>query len=281
MADLEESDYSGSESEEEEESSSEEEHERPLKEPRKDAVYDTNGMHEKLEDIGWPDDLDWIQTCVITSPKSENQVDVNDDLVREMAFYTQALEGAKEAYLKLQELGIPFLRPSDYYAEMIKTDSHMLKIKDKLLHEKSKLEETDERRKAREAKKYSKEVQAEKLKERAKRKKQDIESVKKWRKVRQKSGHEGDDVAPPIDFEDRSGKSNGARRGRGGHGRGDRPSMNRESRDAKYGNGGRKHGSKRNDANSSADDSSFRGKGRGRGRGGGRGRGKRPRMRRM
>ena len=105
-------------------------------------------------------------------------------LAREMAFYTQALDGTRQAFEKLQSMGLPFLRPPDYYAEMVKTDSHMLKIKGKLLIEKKKIEEAEERKKAREAKKISKEVQAQKNKERAKRKKEDIESVKKWRKQR-------------------------------------------------------------------------------------------------
>eukprot|EP00494_Astrolonche_serrata_P013234 UN13351 len=68
---------------------------------------------------------------------------------------------------------------------MVKTDTHMHKIKGKLLFEKKKIEEAEERKKARESKKRSKEVQAEKLKERAKEKKESIESVKKWRKQRQ------------------------------------------------------------------------------------------------
>ena len=97
-----------------------------------------------------------------------------------MAFYTQALDGTQQAFEKLQAVGIPFLRPPDYYAEMVKSDSHMLKVKGKLLVEKKKRDE--ERKKARDSKKLAKEVQAQKTKERAKRKKEDIESVKKWRK---------------------------------------------------------------------------------------------------
>nr|GFB66819.1 hypothetical protein [Tanacetum cinerariifolium] len=35
---------------------------------------------------------------------------------RELAFYTQGLEGTREAFAKIQTMGIPFLRPTDYYA---------------------------------------------------------------------------------------------------------------------------------------------------------------------
>lgn len=279
MADLEESDYSESGESGDDNSSSDEEeqHERPVKEPRKDAVYNTVGLHDKLEEIGWPEDVDWLHSLALTYPDGGIAVDVNDDLQREMSFYTQALDGAREAYQKFQALGIPFQRPTDYYAEMVKTDTHMLKIKGKLLDEKTKLEEMDERKKAREAKKFSKEVQAEKLKERSKRKKEDIESVKKWRKVRQKSGFtEGGDDAPPIEFDTGKGrKQQNGNKFSGGRGRGDRdrqPSKSRQFRTEKYGNGGRKS-DKRNDADSSADDSSFRASFKGKGRGSSRGRG--------
>jgi len=56
-------------------------------------------------------------------------IDINDDLARELAFYKQALEAAQEARTKLLAEGIPFSRPSDYFAEMIKDDEHMDKAR--------------------------------------------------------------------------------------------------------------------------------------------------------
>jgi len=63
----------------------------------------------------------------------------------------------------------------------------MAKIKDRLMYEQQQIEETDERRKAREQKAYSKQVQAQKTKERAAEKKRQIEQVSQLRKQRQKS----------------------------------------------------------------------------------------------
>jgi len=194
-----------SEEEEDSEDDSDEGEDVPTREPRKDAVYNVAGLHEKLEEIAWPGNLDWMENLCINY-KTEQEIDVNDDLTREMAFYTQALEGTRDAYDKLQALGVPFLRPPDYYAEMVKSDSHMLKVKDKLLFQKKMVEETEERKKARESKKLSKAIQAEKLKERAKQKKHDIESVKKWRKMRQDSGFtDGGKDKMPFDFGDGDG----------------------------------------------------------------------------
>jgi rRNA-processing protein EBP2 len=55
-------------------------------------------------------------------------VDVDDDLARETAFSQQALEAAKFARTALLKEGVPFTRPTDYFAEMIKDDEHMEKV---------------------------------------------------------------------------------------------------------------------------------------------------------
>ncbi|RYQ90730.1 hypothetical protein Ahy_B09g096746 isoform A [Arachis hypogaea] len=208
-------------------SESESDEDVKLTEPSKTAVYNRDALLDKLGDISWPENVGWIHTLSIDIDQ-EQEVDVNDDLTRELAFYNQAFEGTKQAYQKLQSMGLPFLRPPDYYAEMVKTDNHMQKVKGRVLAEKRKMEEAEERRKAREAKRLAKEIQAQKMKERAKQKKQDIESVKKWRKQRQQSGFadNSNDADLGFDFEDgksferskgkRPGVSPGDRSGRKG-----------------------------------------------------------------
>jgi rRNA-processing protein EBP2 len=56
-------------------------------------------------------------------------IDINDDLQRELAFYKQALDAAVEARKNLLAEGIPFSRPADYFAEMVKDDEHMDKVR--------------------------------------------------------------------------------------------------------------------------------------------------------
>ncbi|KAF8412368.1 hypothetical protein HHK36_000332 [Tetracentron sinense] len=253
------------------ESESEEGEDVMLTEPSKNSIYNSNGLLEKLGDISWPENVEWIHKLSIDISQ-EQEVDVNDDLARELAFYTQALEGTRQAFEKLQSLGLPFLRPSDYYAEMVKTDTHMVKVKGRLLAEKKNIEEAEERRKAREAKKISKEVQAQKLKERAKQKKEEIESVKKWRKQRQQSGFTGGDKGDEMSlpFEDGKGfeRSNKRRPGvapgdrsggkaRQGGGKGKKGTENkrksRDYKDSKFGFGGRKGQRKQNTADTTND----------------------------
>ena len=59
---------------------------------------------------------------------------------------------------KLEELGVPHLRPDDYFAEMIKTDDHMKKVRQSLLSRQKILEHKEKARKVREMKKFGKKV---------------------------------------------------------------------------------------------------------------------------
>ncbi|OMO98057.1 hypothetical protein COLO4_14179 [Corchorus olitorius] len=254
----------------------EEEEDVKLAEPAKNAIYNRDGLLEKLQDISWPENVDWMHKLSLDIDQ-EKEVDVNDDLARELAFYTQALEGTRVAFEKFQSMGLPFLRPPDYYAEMVKSDAHMQKVKGKLLAQKRQIEEAEERRKAREAKKIAKEVQAEKLKERAKQKKHEIEAVKKWRKQRQQSGFPagGKDSELDLGFEDgksfeRSGKkrpgvspwdrSGGKAKQAGGKGKSfNKGKKNREFRNSKFGFGGKKGLKKQNTADTTNDVRGFNG----------------------
>lgn len=172
-------------------------------------------------DFQWTHKAKWIDHMAITGTNTERVVDVNDDLGRETFFYERALESANECVRRLKDLGIPVRRPDDYYAEMVKSDEHMKRVRSELLFEQQQLEVREERRKAREAKRYGKQVQAEKVKQRTLDKKAQIKSLDKWRKQRQKSGFADDGNAP---FE-----------GAGGEGK-----RKRSERDAKFGFGGRK-----------------------------------------
>ncbi|KAJ3317755.1 rRNA-processing protein and EBNA1-binding protein ebp2 [Boothiomyces sp. JEL0866] len=110
------------------------------------------------------------------------KVDFNDDLNRELGFYNQALKSVEYSKKELQKLKIPFTRPDDYFAEMVKPDSQMLKIKQNLLNEKESLEKSIQAKKQRELKKFGKKVQTEKLLQRQEQKKQTIEKIKKIKK---------------------------------------------------------------------------------------------------
>lgn len=76
--------------------------------------------------------MPWAETFVIVPPTplpfgqngdpESNPLDIHDDLKREVAFYNTALEAVNQARSKCQEFDIPFTRPDDFFAEMVKTD---------------------------------------------------------------------------------------------------------------------------------------------------------------
>ncbi|KAF9620252.1 hypothetical protein IFM89_010987 [Coptis chinensis] len=126
---------------------------RRLDEP---SIYNKDGLLEKHEDIRWLDVVEWIHKLTIYVINQGNMY-VNYDLARKLAFYNLGLQGTRKAFEKLEKLlgRLPFLRPCDYYAEIVKTDTQMEKVKTRLLVEKKNIEKAKERRKAREAKKIS------------------------------------------------------------------------------------------------------------------------------
>lgn len=103
---------------------------------------------------------------------------VDDDLKRELAFYDIALAGVRDCQEMCRSSGVSYVRPNDYYAEMVKTDDHMLKVKKELMSQAAKIEASELRRKQREAKKYGKALQTERVVEKQKNKRDDLESIK-------------------------------------------------------------------------------------------------------
>ena len=114
----------------------------------------------------------------VTSASQTSILDVNDDLNRELAFYKQSLDAVNEARSLLKSEGIALTRPSDYYAEMVKTDEHMGKIKLKMIDEAANKKAAAEARKQRDLKKFGKQVQASKLQARDKSKRDMLETTK-------------------------------------------------------------------------------------------------------
>jgi len=217
----------------------------------------------------------------ITTSEPVDIPDIDDDLNRELAFYKQALTAAKSGRELLKKEGVSFSRPTDYFAEMMKDDEHMGKIKEKLLGEAEGKKRAQEARKLRDLKKFGKQVQVAKLQEREKAKKDTLDKIQILKRKRQGADtdmtHENDMFDIALDEETKDAR----RQQRGG------PNVKRQKRDQKYGFGGKKRFGKSNDAISSGDMSGFTrnnksgfgrgGGGAGRGGRGGRG-GKAPRM---
>ena len=107
--------------------------------------------------------------------------------------YKQAEQAVQSAVPKLLAMGVKVLRPTDYYAEMAKSDDHMQKVflflakkcfqvRKRLL----KLQEGKERQEAirrmREEKKFASKVQKQALQNKSNEKKKLMDAVKKHKK---------------------------------------------------------------------------------------------------
>ena len=91
--------------------------------------------------------------------------------------YKQALHGAQESRKLAEQHSLPFTRPNDYFAEMVKDDIHMERIRTKLLDEAAGMKKSEEAKKQRQLKKFGKQVQVERTKERTQAKKEMLNKV--------------------------------------------------------------------------------------------------------
>ena len=133
-------------------------------------------------------DETWVESLVVTAPEPLQLDDPDDDLKRELAFYNQALSAVRVAQERLDRLGIPHVRPDDYFAEMVKTDKHMNKVKMRMLREQTDIAAAEERRKQSANKKFGKQVQHEVLQARQQEKRRNMVEVKELRKKRKGAG---------------------------------------------------------------------------------------------
>ncbi|KAI8871032.1 eukaryotic rRNA processing, partial [Ramicandelaber brevisporus] len=217
----------------------------------KQHSYNERAMRTLLAEIALPGDLHWTETLDITSAEPAEVADSNDDLGREHAFITMALAAARIGRKRVLDSGAPFARPDDYFAEMIKSDAHMTKVRQSLINEAQSIKASEEAKRQRELRKFGKKMQQTKLLERQKSKSSELEKIKEFKKKRrgQDVGDDhGNDFDVEIDsaFADTPSGSGNNKRGRDNGGGGAASAAKRQKRDQKYGFGGKKRHSKSN-----------------------------------
>lgn len=143
------------------------------------TINNTTALTAALKRIALPTSkLPFSEHQSVTTAEPVSIADVSDDLTRELAFYSQSLSAVQEGRRALKAEGVPFTRPTDYFAEMVKADEHMAKIKAKLIDEAASKRASADARKQRDLKKFGKQVQVAKLQERAKETKDTMEKIK-------------------------------------------------------------------------------------------------------
>ncbi|KAJ2610730.1 RRNA processing protein [Coemansia sp. RSA 1365] len=226
-----------------------------LPQPKKEFAYHREALSALRDEIS-QGKLSWIQRCDITSTTPVVVDKAEDDLDRELKFYQQGIEAVIHAKQKIQKAGAPFSRPDDYFAEMVKSDTHMAKIRQRLLSQQKGIQNSEEAKKQRELRKYGKQIQQEKLKEREDRKKAALDKIATIKK-RLRSGDMGDNDGFEIDVDSEDDAHTQSASGKRGKDNKRVPGKKRQLKNDKFGFGGKKRGMKRNTAESTDDMSSF------------------------
>mmetsp|Transcript_7069 Transcript_7069/g.18122 ORF Transcript_7069/g.18122 Transcript_7069/m.18122 type:complete len:305 (-) Transcript_7069:98-1012(-) len=205
--------------------------------PRKKGSLDEAAILTKHKEIAVTPSLKWVETFAVSSDFPD--VAANDDFARENAFYDHTVAAVQSGFALLKKHGVPIQRPSDYYAEMLKTDEHMARVKERLIVENKKIVASEQARKQRENKKFGKKIQQEVLAKRQQAKREAIAGANKLRTgLKQKVANAAADFAVEALPDD---GDRGPKRG---------ASKKRAARDAKFGYGGKSNNSrsKRNDS---------------------------------
>lgn len=239
---------------EEEETEEEEtlDEEALMKKARNEKALETVTMEltNSMAKLPWAERYDVTPSTSLPFGKKNEEgiyVDVHDDLKREVAFYNLALEAVHAGREECEKIKIPFSRPEDFFAEMVKTDDHMAQVKDRLIFESKKMESFEQRKSNKEQLLRAKEAHSHRLSEKAKSKKRHMQDVDDWAKSAA-SNRAGNNVV----HDDDSGYLDRMNEG---------PNKRRQAMDRKYGHGGKTGRFKQNSKKSMNDMSGFNPKG--------------------
>lgn len=76
---------------------------------------------------------------------------------------------------------VPATRPGDFLAEMFKTDEQMLKVRARIVDEQKRISTVEERKRNQANAKFGKAVGVKRMEEKAKKKKQTLQELEKWK----------------------------------------------------------------------------------------------------
>lgn len=141
------------------------------------TINNTAALQRSLKSFALPSSLPFSANQTIVSAEPTVIQDVEDDINRELGFYKQSLEAVTEARAKLKQEGVPFSRPTDYFAEMVKSEEQMGKVRSKMLDEAARKKASADARRQRDLKKFGKAVQVAKLQERQKEKRETLDRI--------------------------------------------------------------------------------------------------------
>merc|ERR1712113_260281 len=136
----------------------------------------------------------WVDSLEIAGQQSiPKGVSAKDGVKLEGVFLRMAGDAVKEAYRRLRVMKIPCSRPEDFYAEMLRPDSMMYKVRDRATEEQRRIKIVENRKKDQAAKKFAKKAKSKKLEARALEKRQTLEEISTLQKRQKRDKQNTDD----------------------------------------------------------------------------------------
>lgn len=126
----------------------------------------------------------WTERLVTTSDRRVQFVDaskINDDIQREVEFYNIANENALGALKMINDENIRLDRPTNFYAEMFKTDEVMTKIRSTLVKQQVRMKNFEEVKLRKQMKRIQKQRKFEQQQDKVDEKKKNTLAINKWK----------------------------------------------------------------------------------------------------
>jgi rRNA-processing protein EBP2 len=159
--------------------------------------------------------LQWIETLDLYGPTHAEGLKPDQSVELEKKMYEAALNSVKAGYQLLSQLKVPASRRPDYFAEMLKDDKQMTKIRSRLVTAQQRIEAVEERKKKQAQRKFSKQLRAAKIE-----KKKEFKTAEKISKLSEKLSdkRKGKDMkvsrGPEKSTDKRKGKDTKFQKGR-------------------------------------------------------------------
>ena len=101
----------------------------------------------------------WLEKMdIIGESKVPEEFNIDDDIKRELIFYNISHSNTIKGILKLKECNEKLNRPGDFFAEMIKSDHQMTKIRKKVVTEQQRIKKFEEKKQKLQNVKFAKAV---------------------------------------------------------------------------------------------------------------------------
>jgi rRNA-processing protein EBP2 len=136
-----------------------------------------NQFTSKGKNPNWLEKMD-----LIGDQKIPDEFNIDDDIRRELIFYNISHKNTIQGILKLKECNEKLNRPGDFFAEMIKSDYQMVKIRKKVVNEQQRIKKFEEKKQKLQNVKFAKAMKDSQARTKADYKKKTREGIEKYKK---------------------------------------------------------------------------------------------------